>query len=200
MPTVPLPNEKELLLLISEGDEYQFIQLFRHYQDPIFKILWKYVKSHSIAEELVQDIFLKVWQDRSKLAQIERFDHWLFIITRNHVLNYLKRVASDEKARAGWATEHPLYENSTDYRLRESTFSTLLQEIIHRLPTQQQAVFRLAREQNLSYAEIAEQLSISANTVRIHMSRALQHIRQELKAKGILLSSAVLLFNLFVSK
>src|SRR5690606_6743878 len=121
----------------------------------------------------VQDIFLKVWEQRATLPQLQSFQNWLFIISRNYLVNYLKRMATDKNVRESWVSERPRYENSSDYKLREAHFSELLTTIINALPTQQQMVFRLAREEYLTYAEIAERLSISANTVRIHMSLAL---------------------------
>lgn len=185
MATKPLEDEKELLDSLAKGDEEAFSVIFNHYQDHIFKVALNFVKSHGVAEEMVQDIFLKVWEKRSSLYELANFQNWLFIISRNYLINYLKKIALDETTRSAWVKEMPLFENSTDYKLREARFSTLLQKIISTLPNQQQQVFLLARNQFLSYAEIAEKLAISANTVRIHMSRALASIRRSLNEEGI---------------
>lgn len=178
-------DEKELLNRLAGGDENAFVTLFNAYQDYIFKVVYQFVKSQALAEELVQDIFLKVWQERQKLPHVQHFQNWLFILARNHLLRYLHRMALERKVRRVWTDERPLNENSTDYKLRNSQFNELLQETISNLPPQQQAVLRLAKEQYLTYEEIAQRLSISPNTVRIHMSKALEAVRRALKDKGI---------------
>ena len=185
MAEVILSGEKELLNRLAGGDENAFVTLFNTHQDHIFKVVYQFVKSQALAEELVQDIFLKVWEERQKLPSIQSFQNWLFIVARNHLYNYLRRMALERKVRRAWINEKPLNENSTDYKLRNSQFNELLQETIKSLPAQQQAVLRLAKEQYLTYEEIAQQLSISPNTVRIHMSRALAAVRKALIDKGI---------------
>jgi RNA polymerase sigma-70 factor (family 1) len=159
----------------------------------VYRIAYSFFKSQVVAEELVQEIFLKVWQNRARLPGVNDFQDWLFIVSRNHIVSHLRQTVKDKRLRQVWAHEHALYENSTDYRLREHTFNDLLQEIIEALPAQQLAVFRLAREEHLTYQEIAERLSISAGTVRTHMGRALQFIRQELSQRGIALTLMSLL-------
>lgn len=178
-------DEKELLNRLAAGDENAFVTLFNTYQDYIFKVVYQFVKSQALAEELVQDIFLKVWQERQKLPEVQHFQNWLFILARNHLLRTIRRMALERKVRLAWTEERPINENTTDYKLRNSQFNELLQETINNLPPQQQAVLRLAKEQYLTYEEIAQQLSISPNTVRIHMSKALAAVRKALKDKGI---------------
>ena len=185
MTIIPKYDERSLLLAMAEGDESAFVAIFRHYQDHIFKVAFQFVRSQALAEEVVQDVFLKVWEKRSGLFQLDSFRSWLFIVSRNYLYSYMQRMALDKSVRERWVAEHPLYENTSDYSLREAKFSELLSEIISSLPTQQQQVFRLAREKYMSYAEIAGCLSISPNTVRIHMSRALAFIRKSLKDKGV---------------
>lgn len=189
-----LDNEKELLLRIAEGNEDAFVTLFHRHQDHIFKVVFQVLKSQALAEEVVQDIFIKVWEERQKLPTVQQFQNWLFILSRNYLISYLRRMALEEKVRKAWIEERPMNENSTDYKLRSTQFNALLQETISNLPTQQQAVFRLAKEQHLTYEEIARRLSISPNTVRIHMSRALDAVRKGLKDKGI---AFVLMFAFF---
>lgn len=189
-----LDNEKELLLRIAEGNEDAFVTLFHRHQDHIFKVVFQVLKSQALAEEVVQDIFIKVWEERQKLPTVQQFQNWLFILSRNYLISYLRRMALEEKVRKAWIEERPMNENSTDYKLRSTQFNALLQETIGNLPTQQQAVFRLAKEQHLTYEEIARRLSISPNTVRIHMSRALDAVRKGLKDKGI---AFVLMFAFF---
>src|SRR5690554_4451278 len=161
-----LHNEEALLSAMAKGDEESFVRVFRHYQRHIFGVAVDYVKSHALAEETVQDIFLKVWEHREKLPHLENFRNWLFITSRNHLINVLKRMAVDRDVRQSWTSEQAINDNSSDYRLREANLTELLSQIIGDLPNQQQAVFRLAREENLTYAEIAERLAISPNTVR----------------------------------
>src|SRR5678810_238059 len=85
-------NEKELLALIAKGDEIAFSKLFLQFKDRIYSIAFKLTKSTIAAEEIVQEVFLKIWLKRANLTDIENFSAYLFIITRNDVYKSLKQI------------------------------------------------------------------------------------------------------------
>src|SRR6478735_11143470 len=88
-----MPNEKELLALIAKGDEIAFSKLFFQFKDRIYSIAFKLTKSTIAAEEIVQEVFLKIWLKRASLTEIENFSAYLFIIARNDVYKGLKQIA-----------------------------------------------------------------------------------------------------------
>jgi RNA polymerase sigma-70 factor (ECF subfamily) len=189
--TVPLHNESELLLLTAQGDEKAFANLFHHYADAVYGVALVYTKSTEIAEEVVQDIFLKIWVKRQDLGTVRRFDDYLFITVRNHVLNYLRQKKRDQQFINHLATHFEESALSPELQLQFKESEALIQKAVSALPPQQQAVYKLARQEGLSLAEVAEQMGLSRNTVRNHLARSLESIRTYLKAN----SGSVLCFT-----
>lgn len=190
----PSNTEKELLKRIAEGDDKSFSYLFHAHWDHIYSVAYSITKSSTLAEDLVQDIFSKIWTSRKKLIAIERFDDYLFIIARNTIYTALRRQSrSDsfvrELMRIGQAAGQ-----TPEEELSAKQSHALIQEAIRQLSPQQQSVYRLSREEGLKYDQIAEKLGISKNTVRIHMIKALEFLRQYLNMHR---ESLLLAFFLF---
>jgi RNA polymerase sigma-70 factor (family 1) len=143
-----------------------------------------YVKSPVIAEEIVQDVFLKLWFQRKNLTEIRSLESWLFTITKNLTLNCLKKIGHEWTAREKWVKENDLSENNTDHKILNAENQQLLHQAIQQLSPQQQQVYKLAKEQGLSYEAIGKQLDISTGTVKTHMARALASIRLFLQQNG----------------
>jgi RNA polymerase sigma-70 factor (family 1) len=177
-------EESTLLSLLAQNSEYAFQVVFDRYRNVIYKTAMMYVKSPVIAEEIVQDIFLKLWFQRKHLAEIRSLESWLFTLTKNLTLNCLKKIAHEWTAREKWIKENDLSENTTDHKVLNAEYQQLLQQAISDLSPQQQQVYRLAKEQGLSYDIISKQLSISPLTVKTHMTRALASIRLFLQQHG----------------
>jgi len=180
LPIVPLDNERALLARMQEGDEAAFREVFNGYYPNIYGVALAFTKSPELAEEIVQDVFVKIWMKRDTLDEIERFDSYLFITARNHILNTLRK-----KVREVQFSEEIL----NYYDLRDSPESKLLAkesvriigEAIQHLPNQQRKVYRMSREQGMNHEEIARSLGISKNTVKVHMQKALGSIREYLE-------------------
>jgi len=184
MPVKPPIEESILLSLLREDSEYAFQLVFDRYRNRVYQLALFYVKTPSLAEDIVQDVFLKIWFQRRQLPELSSFEAWIYTITRNFTLNCLKKLAHEWKARAGWTKEVRQFVEETDYKIRDAQYKELLQQAIGQLPEQQQNVFRLAREKNMSYEAIASELSLSPLTVKTHMSRALSAIRSFLQQHG----------------
>ena len=111
-------------------------------------------------------------------------ESWLFILTKNLTLNSLKKIAHEWTAREKWVIQNELSENNADHKILNAECQQLLQQAIGQLSPQQQQVYKLAKEDGLSYDAISMQLSISPLTVKTHMQRALASIRLFLKQHG----------------
>lgn len=173
-------DEKKLLELLSNGSEYAFTQIFDAYRSQIFGVSMKFLKSQHLAEEVVHDVFLKVWLKREKLVKVQNFRAYLFAMTRNHVLDRIKAIAAETSAKRelGHIIQHEEYAESF---LIEKQYEELLHKVVDALPPQQKQIFRLAKIEGMSHHVIAEQLHISRLTVKTHMAKALQTIRQSLE-------------------
>ncbi|KIC96220.1 RNA polymerase sigma factor [Flavihumibacter solisilvae] len=181
MPFLLLPDDAALLSQVAEGDESAFRQLFDRYWDNIYGVAFSFTKSHANAEEIVQDVFLKIWLNREKLLTIERFDQYLFIVARNHIYNVMRKKIMEEPL-SMWSLECiPETTNLPDDRVLVKDYERLVNKVVEQLPPQQRRIYTLSRQQGLSQEEIATLLQISRHTVKSHMNKALQVIRNSLR-------------------
>jgi len=179
-------EESTLIALLAQDSEYAFQLIFDRHRNNIYKISMLYVKSPVIAEEIVQDVFLKLWFQRKDLSQIRSLESWLFIVTKNLTLNSLKKIAHEWTAREKWIKSNEHSEDTADHKLLSTEYQQLLHQAVNHLSPQQQEVYRLAKEQGLSYEAIGVKLSISPLTVKTHMARALAAIRLFLLQHGVI--------------
>jgi len=170
-------NEKDLLALIAEGDELAFARLFEYHRDRIYSIAFKLTHSVSLTEEIVQDVFLKIWQKRTDLMEIHNFSAYLFIVTRNNVYKVLKQVARNYKIILLTDEDQVLANDDTAGLVMEKEYKLLLQTAIDRLPCQQKQVYQLMKDQGLKREEVAKLLHIQPETVKFHLAQAMKNIR-----------------------
>src|SRR5690348_7412497 len=97
-----LIDEKELLSRVAATDEDAFRLLFHTHYNKLASFVQKLTKSHNTTEELVQDVFVKVWLHRSELLSIDKFESWMYVIARNHVFNHLKKMAREHQQQQAW--------------------------------------------------------------------------------------------------
>ena len=164
-----------MLCRIAEGDEAAFSELFYAYHQRLGAYVYRLTESRPATQEIVQDVFVKIWVKRSGLADIVNFDAYLFTAARNHVFNYIRNMARERSRQAALEVE-PAVAVETP----EEDYHLMLDEAVAQLPQQQQRVYRLHKQEGLSHAEIAERMQLSVETVKKHMSLALRAIRDRL--------------------
>jgi RNA polymerase sigma-70 factor (family 1) len=180
-------TDKALFERIATGDETAFSIIFFRYTARLAPFVTQLLQSDSWSEEIVQDVFLRLWQSRLQLGTIDHPSAYLYQMASNRTLDYIKRNARDVKLQyyaARWLApdaSHP----DTDQDFRE--VEALLKEAVRRLPAQRRKVYQLVREEGLSHTEIADRLQISKHTVRNHVAEALQEIRIYLREHGVML-------------
>lgn len=181
MPETELYDEPTLLLKTANGDESAFKRLFESHWDNIYGVALAFTKSTVIAEEMVQDVFIKVWTKRQNLSEVKKFNDYLFIIARNHIFTTLRKKIYEEPFSDHLKNYFKEASNLPDQQLLYRETEHLIQEAINHLPPQQQLIYCLSRKDGLNQDEIAQKLNISKNTVKSHMSKALQFIRNYLQ-------------------
>jgi RNA polymerase sigma-70 factor (ECF subfamily) len=181
----PLNDENDLLSRVAEGDSHAFTILFDHYQRYVFGFGLKLTYSEELAEEIVQDIFLKIWYGRDKLGRVENFGAYLNRLVRNHAFNLLRQMAGHARANQRIGISSTELDNSTQRTLDFRETARLLKEAVELLPAQQKKVFALCHEQGLKYDEAAQQLNISSATVHYHMKLALNGIREHFNKHAV---------------
>lgn len=181
MPAIASYDEISLLSAIAKGDEIAFRQLFDQHWDNIFGVAFAFTKSPVIAEEMAQDVFVKIWLRREELPQVRKFSDYLFIIARNHILSALRKKIKETSFPEHLLNYFQETESNPEDQLMLRETEHLLHKAIEQLPPQQHLIYCLSREQGLNQEEIAAKLDISKNTVKSHMSKALQFIRNYLR-------------------
>lgn len=177
MDNTELNSERELLAQVAAGDEAAFRTVVRFYHPRVFSHALAFTKSYPEAEEITQDIFLKVWQQRDKLPAIESFRNFLYISGRNQIISSMRK----QVMQTGQTTEDPLEENLLpDQQYQYKEMYQLILKAIEQLPPQQKAVFTLSRLEHLSHEQIAEKLNISKHAVNWHIVQALGNLRNYL--------------------
>lgn len=182
MPEYGPYNETELLQLTAEGNEKAFRQLFHQHWDNIYGVSLMLTKSEAIAEDMVQEIFLKLWMKRDQLPLVNDFENFLFIIARNHIFDALRKKSREDNFARQLFEYFKQSPDSPEQKLLYKESGNLVQQAVSNLPEQQRIVYQLARDKGMKQDEIAEQLGISRNTVRNHMARALQALREFLQS------------------
>lgn len=177
----PVHNEKALLLSVSRGDAAAFAELFHAYHPPLAEYILHVTDSLPLTEDIIQDVFIKVWMKRAELDALDKFTDWLFILSRNRTLNALRKKANQRVRELDWgsgllATEQAHFPED-GLEAQGERYRTLIANAVDRLPTQQQKVWRLSRDRHLTYAQIAGELQIAPSTVKSHMQAALQSVR-----------------------
>ena len=179
-----LYDEKKLLQLISEGSSYAFQVVYDHHKNNIYVFAIKALKSPLLAQEVVQDVFLKLWFEREKLTQINSLDNWLFIVTKNHLLNQLKKIAKEWKQ----VDETFIDNNSSDdwefESLDKQIYAELHESAINQLTKTQKRVYHLIRVEKKTFAEASVLLNISIDTLKKHMTTALVTVRTFITKNG----------------
>jgi len=174
-----LYREAELLQRVSGGDERAFSSLIEYYSAKVYAHVLTYIKSASLAEEITQDIFLKIWEIRAELTALTNFAGYLYVITRNRTLSELrKKLADPQTARHDiFETEHEDPSKLLEYR----QLSDHIQQAIEMLPPRRRQIFKMSRFDGLTYEGIARELNISRGTVNEHIVEALLFLRSYLR-------------------
>ncbi|MBF4515140.1 RNA polymerase sigma-70 factor [Flavobacterium sp. ANB] len=170
-------SEKLLVSELKNGNEKAFRKLFDSYYQDIYGYSISILKSKEAAEENVQDVFMKVWQNRENLNLEQSFKAYIFTIARNRAFNFLNKAANEVLLKEEIFYESQKSHEHGDYAIREADCKKLRKEAMKQLPPKRKQIFKMSRKKGMSYEEISQELGISINTVRNQMSKALESMR-----------------------
>lgn len=178
------PDQKALFLRLSKGDEEAFTTIFYHYTRQLYPFLLQKVRYGEVAEELLQDIFLRLWVYRERLAELDSPEGYLFKMAANRVQDHFRT----QQQRFAHFPSHllsvePAGPDPGD-AMDLSEARRILHEGIDQLPTQRRKVYEL-RQEGLRYDEIADQLKISPNTVKNQVVEANRFLMEFLRERGL---------------
>lgn len=177
-----LYNEKELMQQAAQDSEAAFTTLFHLYKNRLYGYILRLTDSPEMAEDVVQDVFMKLWKNRAGLVEIDHFRGYLFRMAQHHAINAFKRMAAETLLLADKSLQPATMMTHAEEALELKDVQQLLHKVVAKLPPQQKLVYTLSREQGLKHEEIAASLSISLSTVNKHMVQALRAIREQLNS------------------
>lgn len=184
-------EESKLVLLLAQDSEYAFQLLYDRHRNRIYKTATRYLKSPILAQDVVQDVFMKLWFSRKSLHTNQPIEAWLQTVARNNIITKLKKLSNECKAMNELPSFVASKSNVTENTVNDTEYASILNNAINTLPEQQKKAYLLSRNENLTYIQIGEKLELSPLTVKTHISRALLHIKKALAEKGIILSIAI---------
>ncbi|MCK6541381.1 RNA polymerase sigma-70 factor [bacterium] len=165
---------------IRNSDTLAFRTLFDFFHRPLYHFVFYKTYNRALSEDIVQDVFIRLWENRINLREDLSIKSYLYTIAVNLTLNSIRR----HTIRTGEGIEDPdtqPHEETPLSVLEKKEFEQLLNAAIQKLPEQARIVFMMSRYDDLSYSEISERLSISVKTVEAHIGRALKQLRATLK-------------------
>lgn len=176
-----LCGDKKLTAGIKNNEACSFEFLFEKYHRQLFVLALRYVKDEQLAEDAIQDLFLKVWQKRDQLDSSRSIKGFLFTTLKNHVLNMVRnrkrRILNTIEA----GTRKPACVRNTEHEILWNEYQHLLEQGLEQLPSGKREVFRLRRVHGFTNQEVAAKLQISAATVKSQLYKATQFLRGFLK-------------------
>jgi RNA polymerase sigma-70 factor (ECF subfamily) len=188
-------TNKELVKLLKKGDMAAFDAIYSTYCHKLHGFVIRYVKQEEDAEGIVQDVFMKIWEARTKIDVYASFESFLFTIAYNTTMSLLRKRISETKSREYLKSFQQI--ESADVLINEIHFNELnqkVQTLLKLLTPRQKEIYLLSREDGLTHKEIAEKLNISENTVNNHLVTILKFLKSHIDSS---LAVNILFFFLF---
>lgn len=184
MPFDGLHNEKELLMQVAHGDRNAFRVLYTAWYPHVQRYVSLYKTSGRMLDELTQDVFVRIWEKRGRLLEVESFKGYLFMVTRNVVFNFIRSLKVRQKLRE-LDDGAVAADNDPEYELLFKQYYRMAVEAMQKLPPGRRRVFKMSVEEGLSLDEIAARLGISRSGVKKQLYAATASVRQYLQERGL---------------
>ncbi|MEO5562372.1 MAG: RNA polymerase sigma-70 factor [Chitinophagaceae bacterium] len=163
-------NEKIIEILFSD--------IFRQHEHRLYSLALRLTKSDQTAKDILQEVFLKLWDQRMHIHTINNIEAWLYKITENKVIDFLRKASADNRLKQVIWNNLQQITNESEQYLAAKEYNLIIQKAIDQLPPQRRLIYQLNRESGMNYREIADKLNISKHTAKNQLSTALQSVRR----------------------
>lgn len=192
-------REQALIRAMKLGSTKAFDSIYQMYSKRLYTFSLQFIKSHEEAEEIVQDVFIKLWNNREQIKQDKTLHSLLFIMAKHHLINAYRLKVNSYIYEDYIGYINAFSEENTHYRLEYNEFMAHFEQVMKTLPLTQQKVIRLSRLQQLSNREIAEELSLSEQTIKNQLSLGLKVLKEKLNW-ALVFTAFILLTQHLVNK
>jgi RNA polymerase sigma-70 factor (ECF subfamily) len=174
-------DDKYLFAAVASSDEKAFKTVFEHFRHSVYSAAFRWTRSVAAAEDITQDVFIKLWESRHLLASVTYPRAYIYKATFNRTKNYLRSSQLRSKATDQLAGQRAVFSNPTLEILEAKEFEQRITAAVGQLSEQKQTIYNLSKKEGKSYKEIADYLKISPETVRSHLYETMKYIRHYLK-------------------
>jgi RNA polymerase sigma-70 factor (family 1) len=183
------------LLAVAAGDVQAFSEIYYHYQDDLYKFVLRLVKVPALAEDVLQDIFLKIWEARQQLGGVRHFRGFLYSVARNHTLNILLSISRSTLALSDLIRH--FQEERFDDEVLTKDYRQFVENALQVIPPRSRDIFQKCREQGMTYEQVASEMGISKNAVKKHMMTAIRTLKDAAqKDLGISMEAMLVLISM----
>lgn len=179
-------NLNTVVKRLAGDDKKALDEIYNYYYPRLYAFAKKFLKVEDDINDILQEVFIKLWENRKSIKNVETFNGWIFTITKNALISYFREktkfIAFESKVKEMATSEGYFIDDSVEYKdIKEK-----VEQLIEKLPEKRKLIFKLSREKGLSHKEIAVQLDISAKTVEDHIMHAIRFLREHLKPLDII--------------
>ena len=175
-----LLSEEVLIKLLKAGDEAAFKEIYNRYWKPLYKKAFFKIRSHEIAEEIVQNVLVKLWERRTTSA-ILHLENYLQTAIKYHVINHFRQILTREKYFKNLKVKYQETEDTCATNLLVHELKKIIDKAIHELPEKTQTIFNLSRSEDYTTKQISESMHLSEKAVEYHITKSLTQLRFYLK-------------------
>lgn len=188
-------TEQQLVSLLRSGSQFAFERLFESYSQKLYRFSLSYLKIETEAEEIVQDVFLKLWENRKQLKSDTSFQSYLFTIAFNAIRKHFNRKSRKEQYTTeileSLASDNASIETNPDYELLVAK----LEQLIGQMPERRKEIFIKRKKESISVHDIALSMNISPKTVENQITEAMNFLKKEFEKERI---TGMLFFYVFM--
>lgn len=184
----------KIIRRMKDDDKSALDDLFHYFYPRLYHFSKALLKMEREIDDLLQEVFIKIWLNRQKINNAESFSAWLFTITKNELLNLIRTNLKEKSFREELFLHAVAEEYQSLHSIEYEEIRIAIEKITASLPEKRQIIFKLSRVEGLSNKAIAQKLSISEKTVEDHITHSIRHIKCNLRNMGILLNLYFYLF------
>jgi len=189
------PEAKKFFTQLKSDDKNAINGLYEAYSRRLYKFAFSYLKTDDDSLDVVQDVFLSLWNKRHDLKENTNLEAYLFTVTKNSVISIFRKKISEKGYLEHLRQVAVLYHTDSDEKYDYENLSKKIQELVAKLPVHRKRIFQMSKENGMSNKAIAEELNISVKTVEDHMTKARRFIKEHLVEHGFI---AILFYELFI--
>lgn len=168
----------------EENLESLFSEIFSEHEHRLYTLAFRLTKSDLYAKDIIQEVFLKLWECRESIHTIHNMEAWLYRLTENKTIDFLRKAAADSRLKEAIWNKMQQIINEAEVNVAVKEYNQIIQKAISQLPPQRKLIYQLYKEEGLNYQQIADELFISKHTVKNHLFTAVRSVRNFL-AKNI---------------